>query len=102
MKINTLKLLFTVPLAALLCSCLGTQSYKNTNYPPVPVERVEVVDLHQIQHKYEIIGSVTCNTEFGSANYLRKEAAAIGADAISIPIHVQADVIEAQAIKYKD
>jgi hypothetical protein len=99
MKISPL---FLLSASMLLTGCLGTQSYKDVNYAPVPVSKVEVVDIHQIQHKYEIIGSVTCNTEFGSVNYLRKKAAEIGADAISIPQHVQGDVIESQAIKYKD
>jgi hypothetical protein len=102
MKTNTLKLLFASALASLLCSCLGTTSYKETNYAAVPVEHVEVVNLNEIQHKYEIIGLVRGHTLFGGTNDLRRKAAEIGADAISIPVNPNGDVIVAQAIKYKD
>lgn len=99
MKTRTIFLVFT---AATLTGCLGTDRYTDLSYPPTTVESVEVIDLHQIQHKYEIIGEVSCNTEFGSVRVLRQKAAVIGANAISLPDHRGSDIIVSQAIRYKD
>jgi hypothetical protein len=101
-KIMHLKSIFLLFAAVALTGCLGTESYTDQHFAATDPSKIEVVDLHQIQHKYEIVGSVSCNTEFGNVKYLRQQASKLGADAISIPTHIQADVIESQAIKYKD
>src|ERR1700722_6197565 len=97
MKTNAIKLLFTT---ILLTGCVSTQNYTDHPYAPVSPNHVEVVDLHQIQHPYAIIGEVD-GMGVGT-NTLRKKAADLGADAISIPGIDVNGISHAQAIKYKN
>ncbi len=83
-----------------LFGCYGAHSYGRT-YPPTRVEDIEVVVLNQVPRPHEIIGRVQGDLLLHDAAYLKRLAATLGADAISIPFGTRAGYLVAYAIKYR-
>ena len=76
----------------LLTGCTGPVSY--TDRPPASTgavtkdwRKIEVVNLNQIRRDYDIIGECRGDAILDDAIDLKKQAAQLGADAISIPVH---------------
>jgi hypothetical protein len=88
-------------LTAVVSSCVGPVSYTDTVYPPTNPAQIEVIHLNQIQRPYDIIGECRGDVVLHSAKDLKKMAAKLGADAISIPERDQRGYIIAQALKWK-
>lgn len=90
----------------IMCGCVGPISY--TDQQPAPAgqatkdwREIEVVHLNQIKKEYEIIGECRGDAWLDNTISLKKQAARLGADAISIPQPDGAGRIISQALKYK-
>lgn len=94
---------FIVPIAAsaslFLIGC-GSMSYTN-KYPPTSATSVEVVSLGQLQKPYEIIGQYTGNPVLQDMLDWKREIAALGGDALSIPETLSNGYVKMYAIKWK-
>jgi hypothetical protein len=102
---NTITLIAAIIGFGLLSACVGPTSY--TGNAPAPAgakikdwRTIEVVHLNQIKRDYEIIGECRGDAWLDNAVSLKKQAARLGADAISIPENNGFYIIS-QAIRYK-
>src|SRR5881397_485660 len=73
-----------------VCGCLGPVSY--TEQVPTPKgeetkdwRQVDVIHLNQIKRDYDIIGECRGDAWLDNVVSLKKQAARLGADAISLP-----------------
>ncbi|HXC17217.1 MAG TPA: hypothetical protein VNV60_07240 [Holophagaceae bacterium] len=89
-----------------LCGCYGPVSY--TSERPLPTSEaskdwhtIEVVHIDQIRRDYEIIGECRGDALLSNVIDLKKQAARLGADAITIPKVTDSGYLISQAIRYK-
>lgn len=89
-----------------LLGCYGPVSY--TSERPISANEVlrdwdtiEVVNINQIRRDYEIIGECRGDALLSNAIDLKKQAARLGADAITIPQATVSGYLVSQAIRYK-
>lgn len=96
-----MRLILTL-LTAFVSSCIGPVSYTDIAYPPTNPAQIEVIHLNQIQRPYDIIGECRGDALLQNAKHLKKMAAKLGADAISIPEVQPGGLIVSQALRWKD
>ena len=65
-------------------------------------ERIEMVDLDSVGRPYDVIGQVRGDAWLDDARKLKKKAARLQADAITVPKNLGGGWIGALAIRYKD
>jgi len=100
-----MKYVLLLACSVLLASCVGPTSY--TGEKPLAEsevtkdwKKIEVVHLNQLKKDYEIIGECRGDAWMDNAVSLKKQAARLGADAISIPVN-DGVYVTSQAIRYK-
>ena len=93
-------------IALALCGCLGPVSYTGEGLAPESQtvrkwQQVDVIHLNQIKRDYEIVGECRGDAWLDNVVSLKKQAARLGADAISIPKPDGTGRIISYAIRYK-
>ena len=92
-------------LLSLICTVLlvacGGMDYSPGKYAPTNPSQIEVVSLGQLQRPYEILGEYTGNPVLQNMQEWKKKAAAMGADAVSIPETLPNGYVKIYAIKWK-
>lgn len=88
-------------LASLALISCGGMNYSPGKYPPSNPDRIEVVVLSQLQRPYEILGEYTGNPVLQNMQDWKQKAAAMGADAVSIPDVLPNGYVKLFAIKWK-
>jgi hypothetical protein len=75
--------------------------YTGGKYPPTNPASIEVVTLNQLQRPYEIVGEYTGNPVLQNMMDWKKKAAAMGANAISIPETLDNRYVKLYGIRWK-
>ncbi len=91
---------FIAAAASLFLIGCGGMSYTN-KYPATSATSVEVVSLGQLQRPYEIIGEYTGNPVLQNMMDWKREIAAMGGDALSLPETLPNGYVKMYAIKWK-
>jgi hypothetical protein len=104
---NAIARLCFVLFALATAGCVGPVSYTAT--PPAPKgapvrdwQSIEVVDRGQIKRDYEIVGECRGDGWLDNTLTLKKMAARLNADAITLPEDAGGGYIIALALRYKD
>ncbi|MDB6139086.1 MAG: hypothetical protein JWO94_2158 [Verrucomicrobiaceae bacterium] len=95
-----MKIFLALLVLSFLPAC-GSVSYTDGKYAPTLPSSVEVVTLGQLQKPYEIIGEYTGNPVLQTMRDWKVKAAAMGANAITLPETKPNGYIKVYAIRWK-